>query len=77
MKAKLFALVCLLALVFGAHWAAHSSVAASGSDGFLDDELVVGLQPGVDVAVINARYGSWVIETLAGTNRPPFWSSRR
>ncbi len=63
MKSKLLGLIIFTMLaVFGSQ-----SVLAGGSDSFRPNEINVNLAVGVDIATINARYGTTTLEQIPGT----------
>ncbi len=64
MKSKLYILFIFTFLtVFGSQL-----VLARGSDSFRPNEINVNLAVGVDIATINARYGTTTLEKIPGTN---------
>jgi thermitase len=67
---KIFGPVCLLALVFLAAPAASSSQTGrinSYREGYRSGEICVGLQSGVEIDEINARYGTYIKELIPGS----------
>ena len=74
MKWKRFVSAIILASMFASGALASGGSGGSGTTGgkvvTTEDaerhQLVIGLAPGVDIAVINARYGTFTIEQIPG-----------